>query len=212
MGTRLKSIFTEWVFRAALLAALFFASLAQAKVQVLFLELRWPDGRVVELEPGGRFGHLAISYQGQWLHAYPTNGVEVVTMAKLRRLGRVIGAIDVDREPLTEEEVAPFLGRAFDFQYDWDNEKTYCAELIAKLLGLEPKTMTFQGSRWPRQFRRRNRGRLGLSPDDVFFSSGNESSVGTNSSLQTSQIFELPSSSVFHALPGLSGLKAIALL
>src|SRR6185437_157550 len=45
---------------------------------VAFLEYYLPDGRPVQLEPGGRFMHTAIRYRGHWLHAHPHRGVELI--------------------------------------------------------------------------------------------------------------------------------------
>jgi len=110
---------------------------ASAEVEVAFIEMRTPDGKTLQLERGGRFAHIAISYRGKWLHAHPFYGVEIVESEKLERIGvikevwTVSGLTSLDRE-----EVARFIGKPFDSSYSWSDEKIYCSELVGKCSGI----------------------------------------------------------------------------
>ncbi len=146
----------------------FFALSTQAKVTVAFLQLRDPQGNVVQLETGGRFYHVAISFKGKWLQAHPYRGVEMVTMDKIREIGEITEWIEIsDLEDLEDKKVEKFLGKPFDHSFLWDDEKIYCAELVGKLLDLKPTPMTFDPAHWPKEYQKFN-GLPGMSPDDIF--------------------------------------------
>lgn len=141
---------------------------SEAKVTVAFLQIRNYKGDVVQLEPGGRFAHVAISYQGMWLHAHPYRGVEMVTIDKIRQIGEIQEWIEIsDLEDLEHKKVDKLLGKPFDHGYLWDDEKIYCAELIAKLIDLQPTPMIFNTEAWPKEYEKLN-GLPGMSPDDIF--------------------------------------------
>ncbi len=150
------------------LSFLFLPLTASAVVEVAFIEMRTPDGKVLQLEKGGRFAHIAISYRGQWLHAHPFYGVEVVESEKLERIGVIKEVLTVSElVSLDNEEVARFLGKPFDSSYSWSDEKIYCSELVGKLLRLKPLPMDFSAEVWPERYRKLN-GAPGLSPDGIY--------------------------------------------
>lgn len=144
-----------------------FAVTVQAKVTVAFIEMRNYYGQVIQLEPGGRFAHSAISYQGQWLQAHPIRGVELVPLETIRKMGQIKELIEVSNlDELDSVQVNAMLGKPFDSEYLWDDQKIYCSELVAKLIGLEPKPMYFSEA-WPIEFQKYN-GLPGLSPDAIY--------------------------------------------
>lgn len=151
-----------------LLALIFLISISvQAKVEVAFIEMRNYYGQIIQLEPGGRFAHSAISYKGRWLQAHPLRGVELVPIEKIRKMGEIKEILEVKNlEEHDEAKVNAMLGKPFDHGYVWDDEKIYCSELIAKLLNLPTKPMVFSDS-WPKQYQDLN-GLPGLSPDGVY--------------------------------------------
>lgn len=147
---------------------LLFTVAVQAKVTIAFIEVRNYYGDLVQLEADGRFAHIAISYNGLWLHAHPIKGVEVVSEEKLQKIGKIKERIEIlDRANISEKEAALFLGKPFDNQYSWSNEAIYCAELVGKLLGLRPTPMSFDADIWPDEYKALS-GELGLSPDDIY--------------------------------------------
>lgn len=144
-----------------------FSFSVQAKVMVAFIQMRDYYGNVIQLEPGARFAHSAISYKGQWLQAHPYRGVELVTIDKIQKMGEILEYLEVQNlEELDEAKVNVMLGKPFDHGYIWDDEKIYCSELIAKLLDLAPKPMVFSQA-WPASYQALN-GLPGLSPDGVY--------------------------------------------
>lgn len=146
---------------------LLFALPAWSQVYVAFIEVRDANGKVLQLENDGRYAHMAISYKGQWLHSYPNRGVELISNNDLEKIGKVT-VIPLKSQPeLNSSEVAKFLGKPFDFEFSWDDNKIYCAELVAKLLHLAPAPMQFSASFWPKSYQKFN-GQLGISPDDIF--------------------------------------------
>jgi len=148
-------------------AIILFTLSLEAKVMVAFIQMRDYYGNIVQLEPGARFAHSAISYKGKWLQAHPYRGVEHVTIDKIQKMGEILEFVEVaNLEELDEDKVKVLLGKPFDHGYIWDDEKIYCSELIAKLLGLAPKPMVFSET-WPASYQALN-GQPGLSPDGVY--------------------------------------------
>lgn len=137
-------------------------------MKVAFLESRDLQGHVIPLEPGGRFGHLAISFQNQWLHAHPFYGVQLASTDDLKKMGHLALILELpDRPELTWSQIQPFLGVPFDHKFSWSNESYYCSELVGKILGLTPEPMDFSLPIWPPEVQKYH-GQLGLSPDDIF--------------------------------------------
>ncbi len=147
---------------------LLFSLSSQASVEVAFLELRTYSGELVQLEPGGKFAHIAIRYHDAWLHAYPYRGVEVVSEEKLKRIGTIKEIIAVSGlESLDENRVKYFLGKPYDLNFSWNDDEIYCSELIAKLLNIPPMPMRFDAAMWADAYQDK-KGSLGISPDEIF--------------------------------------------
>lgn len=134
-------------------------------VDVIFIEQEH-KGQLVQLEPGGRFFHVAIRYQGAWLHAYPP---AVAFTSNILQFGQRFVTL---RNPyLPEPEyrfVSSWLSKPFDQTYSWNNPLgTYCSRLVAEALGIAPKPMSFATEHW-NPIRKGDEGQLGLSPDDLY--------------------------------------------
>jgi len=139
-----------------------------ASVDIAFVELRTPAGRIVQLEKDGRFAHVAISFQGNWLHAYPRHGVEIISRADLEKIGAVRAIVTVpELAPLSPDQVDKYLGKPYDPQFSWQDDKIYCSELVAKLLGIAPRPMVFDPELWPKNYQYLD-GQPGQSPDEIF--------------------------------------------
>lgn len=147
---------------------LFFPFYLQASIKVAFIELRNYKGEIIQLEPNGQFAHMAVSYRGQWLHAHPLNGVEIISQADLEKIGSIKTIITLlEYDELDIKQVEKYLGKPYDFEYSWGEERIYCAELVAKLLNIDPLPMNFESSFWSSNYSSL-RGKLGLSPDDLY--------------------------------------------
>ncbi len=155
----------KWLFGFLLIIG----SIAEARLEVRFMELRDAHGRLVQLEPGGRFGHVAVGIGGKWLHVHPYRGVELVNRETVEKVGCMVSSILV--EHLDEPDfltVQTWLGLPYDRDFSWKSEDAfYCSELVGKILGLEPEPMTFDPRLWPPQFQKFD-GEPGLSPDDLY--------------------------------------------
>lgn len=137
-------------------------------LEIAFLRLQQRNGQLIYLEPGVPYSHVAISYRGQWLHTSPAkNRVEIV--ATLAEIGGVeIILSNPDAAELQPAQVEPWLGLPYDREYDWsNNDKLYCTELVAKLLGIPPSPMAFDAFLWPAHYLTKN-GLPGLSPSELF--------------------------------------------
>lgn len=149
------------------LFASFFISLsATARVEVAFLEVYGRDGKPIELEKGGRFAHVAIRFNDQWLQAHPLNGVELVD--DLSGFGRVLEILVDPDIVISKAEVDRWLGLPYDPNFNWEDQgSSYCSKLVANLLSVPPQPMRFDGSYWER-YRSLPWGEPGVSPNGLY--------------------------------------------
>ncbi len=150
-----------------LLSMLFLSVISFAQTRVAFIEIRDKNGNLHQLEPGGRFAHIAISYHGQWLHTHPYYGVELIDTATLEKMG-LLTFVEIPRQAeLTTEELQKYLGRPYDHGYSWESEGYYCSKLVGKILQMKPEPMHFTANAWKHPPRAAQLS-AGLSPDDIF--------------------------------------------
>lgn len=158
-------------FFLAICILLSFCLHSQAAVRVAFFEARDRLGRLVQLEPNGRFYHVAISYRYGWVQSAPKVGVQQLN--DIRPLVKLFGepAVVLRNENLPAigwQKVKPYLRLPFDYQFRWDDPRsTYCSKLVANLLDIDPLPMQFDSPYW-RRSRTSYKAGLGLSPDDLF--------------------------------------------
>jgi hypothetical protein len=149
-----------------LLSILFLGINSLAQTQIAFIEIRDPQGKVHQLEPGGRFSHIAISYQGKWLHTHPYYGVQLVMTSELEKMGQLT-LVEIPRQSeLLPDELQKYMGRPYDSGFSWESEGYYCSKLVGKILHLPPEPMNFSAAAWNHKLHPRDN--LGLSPDDIF--------------------------------------------
>jgi hypothetical protein len=142
---------------------------AEARVEVAFIEAWTRAGKKVELEKGDRFAHVAIKYDGLWLHSSPTNGTELVADFQVFAKNRIAEIlVDEQTDDLTPAEVAAVIGMPYDFKFRWsDDYGTYCSKLVAKFLIVNPQPMRFDGSYFA-GIKNLPRGEPGVSPDGLY--------------------------------------------
>jgi hypothetical protein len=141
---------------------------AHSTIRVAFFEIRDPMGRIIQIQNGSPFAHVAISYGNQWLHAFPKQVIEPIPFEELRRFGHILEIITLDRADLTLKDVKRFLGKEYDYNLDWStDDKIYDAELVGKLLGIPPEPMSFDAPYWPESYHSKN-GEPGLSSGDIY--------------------------------------------
>lgn len=152
-----------------LLLSFSLSSFSYAKTRIAFLELYDSRGNLVQYEPGGRFAHTAIQFDeigDKWLNAYPKEGVAIITWEQLQQRGRITDVVEVPQS-VHFSQVAPYMGRPFDYWYSWDDDAFYCTELIGKLFNIPTHPMRFNRKVWPRHYWKLE-GTPGLSPDQVW--------------------------------------------
>jgi hypothetical protein len=147
------------------LAVTFFGLISFAEMQIAFIEVRNSQGKIHQLEPGGRFAHIAIAYRGRWLHAHPYRGVELVDTPQLEKMGYPVLVSLPGTPDLTSQQMTLYLNKPYDADFTWESEGYYCSKLAGVLLGIEPEPMKFEADIWKN---RKHKNGLGLSPDDLF--------------------------------------------
>lgn len=147
---------------------------------ILFINLVWAEpvrvaffkgydeqGKEVRLTDDGEYFHTSIQIEGVWYEVETKEGVRRMASVtehpylKLRRvLEKNIG--------LSYKDIAPYMGLPFDTKYYWDDpESSYCTKLIANLLNVSPRPMSFEGENWENALHA-PKGTLGLSPDELY--------------------------------------------
>lgn len=134
---------------------------------VAFMKVYKPDGNLLQLEKNGVYAHLAIAVPGGWLHSHPFRGVEIInSLSKVGYQNYEVNFLLNSNHYIDRSDYIKFLGMPFDRNYEWDDEKLYCSELIAKILNIAPMPMEFYSEMWGDH---PNRGELGISPDEIYF-------------------------------------------
>jgi hypothetical protein len=161
--TTAKVLFAYFILWGSL-----FSSAGFSKTRVGWMELNTQNGKPIQLEPGFYYAHMAIQVGNRWLHANPRSGVEIVSVEQLERVGKIKEILQ-SQEGQDEftDQVPFFLNRPFDNEYSWSDEKIYCAELVAKLLGVAPSPMHFDDNFWPSWFQKYE-GLPGSSPSKLY--------------------------------------------
>ncbi len=146
-----------------------FASNANAEIKVAFFRCYTPSLKAVQLTPGGKFCHVAISHNGGWLHAHPVDGVKWK-----KNLPEITGGrcenilIDISAPAVPHEEVTPWIGKPYDASFRWETkEATYCSKLVGCLLKVPPTLMTFKSPFW-NGFKDLPVNEVGISPDEIY--------------------------------------------
>lgn len=136
-------------------------------VEVKFFRQYDAYGQLIRYEKNGEFSHVAISFQGGWLHAHPYGGVSV--LKSLSHLGMDYVILENKNYPEPSVEfVKSQLQKKFDVFAQWnDPGKTYCSKLIAEFFAIKPRKMFFKSQNW--KFIKTPRGQKGISPDEVYF-------------------------------------------
>jgi len=166
----LQIIRMNHLFKIALFFFGFFPSVnLQAQVDLAFFKVYRPNGKLLQLEPGGSFAHVAIYAKRGWVHAHPRRGVEWIS--DFSKIGYPRYEVVILRHPhakFSEARLRSFLGLPYDWEYDWaTHQSIYCSELIGKLFRIRPVPMVFDPKIWGPDYAKKN-GLPGLSPDRLY--------------------------------------------
>lgn len=141
---------------------------AKIETRIAWIELKDKAGDVIQLETDFYYAHVAIQIGTQWLHANPRRGVEMVEQAEVEKLGPIKEIWSSHEEDESYLSRVPFfIGREFDSEFSWSDDKVYCAELVAKLLSFNPSPMHFDEKFWDPWFQKYE-GLPGSSPSKLY--------------------------------------------
>lgn len=138
-------------------------------VYVAFLEFYNKDGERISLEPGGRFSHIALSYDGGWIHAFPPRPVEKA--ARLDKFGRLTVVLELSDEIIVDQNFLTLqLDKSTSIQSEWsDTQTTYCSKLVGQCFGILARPSLWEAAHWDQvPLKYKPTTREGLSPDDVY--------------------------------------------
>lgn len=143
-----------------------FSALGFAGAEVIFLEVTNSKGEAVLLEPDFPYAHVLFKTSQGYLHSHPRTGVSFLKETDLEKFGKYADSFYVEHE-LDWGAVEKYLGKPYDNEFSWGNEKFYCSELVGKLLGMAPEPMHFDPELWPSQFQQYE-GKPGISPGKIY--------------------------------------------
>lgn len=111
--------------------------------------------------------HVALEYKGYFYEADPRlGGHRILISAETERPDM---QIEISDSLVNEAALQGQMGRAFDFKFIWDNDKTYCAKLVGVALNIPPQSMNFAGTHYVQYYPQWiNRHDPGLSPDQIY--------------------------------------------
>ncbi len=151
-----------------ILTILLIPLLSFSQVEVAFIEMRDPQGKLIEFEKDARFSHVAISYHRHWLHTHPFRGVEVVDQKTLEEIGLIVATLLIgDHDEPSDVFVKSIIGSPYESKFSWDSKLYYCSKLVGQFFGLNTEPMDFNAPIWPLYFRKYN-GLPGLSPQGAY--------------------------------------------
>lgn len=113
------------------------------------------------------FFHVALEFQGGLYEADPHLGGRRLELPLESRPGDV--QVEISDSLVNKQVLENELGKDFDFDFVWDNNKTYCSKLVGKALNMLPQPMDFSGTHYalakPEWLKRQD---LGLSPEQIY--------------------------------------------
>jgi hypothetical protein len=121
------------------------SSLGVQEGDVIFHESQSSQSEALKEITGSRWTHTGIilKHQGQWYVAEAARGVEMTPLMQFISRGKnrdfIIKRVRenlvlLHQENLNKLKMAllPFAGVAYDFWFEWSDEKIYCSELVWK--------------------------------------------------------------------------------
>lgn len=125
----------------------------------------------------GEFSHVAVSYKGMWLHSHPSRlngrltdfpGVHISQNLSEIGLNFIVFENPHIEDP-SDEFYNNFKNRKFNLLAKWNStSETHCSILVGKHLKVPPSKMKFRSSLWRNLDVSTARGKLGLSPKEIF--------------------------------------------
>lgn len=77
--------------------------------------------------------------------------------------------IEIADELVNEDALDSQMGLPFDYEFIWNNNKTYCSKLVGIALSMQPRPMSFAGTHYVKHYPEWiHRNDPGISPDDIY--------------------------------------------
>lgn len=141
-----------------------------AHTNLAFFEFYDYHGKLIQLEKGSRFSHVALSNGDIWIHAHPAKG-EVEAVLSLKEMNFFRAQIIVLSHPdltISSDRLKEYIGAPYDHLFEWRGRSFYNAELVAHLLNLAPGLMDFSAPYWQSYPYPLPHSTQGISPDDLY--------------------------------------------
>lgn len=111
--------------------------------------------------------HVGIEFQGLFYEADTRFGGRAIDAQKMKSLGDA--QIEIPDSLISTPDLKSQMGLAFDYNFVWGDNTTYCSELVGIALGIEPTPMSFVGTHYLKYYPDWvNRNDPGLSPDQIW--------------------------------------------
>ncbi|UOF01326.1 hypothetical protein [Bdellovibrio reynosensis] len=111
--------------------------------------------------------HVALEYKGYLYEADTRVGGRRLPISQVKK--KSDETIVISDSLVSEEGLLTQMGLPFDYEFIWNNQKTYCSKLVGIALNMEPTPMTFAGTHYVKYYPHWiHRNDPGLSPDQVY--------------------------------------------
>lgn len=111
--------------------------------------------------------HVTLEYKSFVYEADTRLGGHRIPLHQVYKLGDI--RIEISDTLVNEQALASQMGLPFDFQFVWNNQKTYCSKLVGLALNIAPQPMSFAGTHYVKYYPDWiYRNDPGLSPDNIY--------------------------------------------
>ena len=111
--------------------------------------------------------HVTLEYKNYVYEADTRLGGHRIPLQQVYKLGDI--RIEIPDALVNEAALASQMNLPFDFQFVWNNAKTYCSKLVGIALNMEPQPMSFAGTHYLKYYPEWiHRHDPGLSPDQIY--------------------------------------------
>ncbi|XGC79979.1 hypothetical protein ACES2L_11630 [Bdellovibrio bacteriovorus] len=111
--------------------------------------------------------HVALEYKGYLYEADTRAGGRRLPMSEVKK--KSDESIVISDSLISEAGLQTQMGLPFDYEFIWNNQKTYCSKLVGIALQMKPLPMSFAGTHYIKYYPHWiHRNDPGLSPDQVY--------------------------------------------
>lgn len=111
--------------------------------------------------------HVTLEYKSYVYEADTRDGGRRLHVSQVKQSGHT--RMEIPDSLINEQALMGQLGLPFDYEFIWDNDKTYCSKLVGLALNMEPGPMSFAGTHYVKYYPDWiYRNDPGISPDDIY--------------------------------------------